>query len=41
MGGQGEQWLLVRNARGEELVALLGEELRTRSPAAPASAPAR
>ncbi|WP_431269948.1 Coenzyme F420 hydrogenase/dehydrogenase, beta subunit C-terminal domain [Dankookia sp. P2] len=29
MGGQGEQWLLVRNARGEELVGLLGEELRT------------
>jgi coenzyme F420 hydrogenase subunit beta len=27
MGGQGEQWLLVRNQRGEELVALLGEEL--------------
>jgi coenzyme F420 hydrogenase subunit beta len=32
MGGQGEQWLLVRNARGEELVALLGEELRTATP---------
>jgi coenzyme F420 hydrogenase subunit beta len=29
MGGQGEQWLLVRNERGEELVALLGDELRT------------
>ena len=32
MGGQGEQWLLVRNARGEELVALLGDELRTAAP---------
>jgi coenzyme F420 hydrogenase subunit beta len=32
MGGQGEQWLLVRNARGEELVALLGEELRSAAP---------
>jgi len=29
MGGRGEQWLIVRNARGEELVALLGDELRT------------
>ncbi|MDP3899379.1 MAG: Coenzyme F420 hydrogenase/dehydrogenase, beta subunit C-terminal domain [Mesorhizobium sp.] len=27
MGGQGEQWLLLRNARGEELAALLGDEL--------------
>jgi coenzyme F420 hydrogenase subunit beta len=32
MGGQGEQWLLVRNERGEELVALLGDELRTSTP---------
>ena len=32
MGGQGEQWLLVRNARGEELLALLGEELRSAAP---------
>jgi coenzyme F420 hydrogenase subunit beta len=32
MGGQGEQWLLVRNTRGEELVALLGEELRSAAP---------
>ncbi|RYI98770.1 MAG: coenzyme F420 hydrogenase, partial [Acetobacteraceae bacterium] len=32
MAGQGEQWLLVRNARGEELVALLGDELRTAAP---------
>ncbi len=29
MGGSGQQWLIVRNARGEELVALLGEELQT------------
>ncbi len=29
MAGQGEQWLLVRNDRGEELVALLGDELQT------------
>jgi len=29
MAGQGEQWLLVRNARGEELVRLLGDELVT------------
>jgi coenzyme F420 hydrogenase subunit beta len=29
MGGRGEQWLIVRNARGEELLALLGDELRT------------
>lgn len=32
MGGQGEQWLLVRNDRGEELVTLLGAELRTSPP---------
>jgi len=32
MGGQGEQWLLVRNARGEELVALLGDEVRLSEP---------
>jgi coenzyme F420 hydrogenase subunit beta len=32
MGGQGEQWLLVRNERGEELVRLLGDELRTATP---------
>jgi coenzyme F420 hydrogenase subunit beta len=32
MAGQGEQWLLVRNARGEELVGLLGEELRLAAP---------
>jgi coenzyme F420 hydrogenase subunit beta len=33
MGGEGEQWLLVRNARGEELLNLLGDEVRTRAPA--------
>ena len=32
MAGQGEQWLLVRNERGEELVALLGDELRSSAP---------
>jgi len=32
MGGEGEQWLLVRNERGEELLALLGDELSTRAP---------
>jgi coenzyme F420 hydrogenase subunit beta len=32
MGGEGEQWLLVRNERGEELVALLGEELNVAAP---------
>ena len=32
MGGEGEQWLLVRNARGEELVATLGAELRSAAP---------
>ncbi len=33
MGGTGEQWLLVRNDRGAELVALLGDELKTEAPA--------
>ena len=32
MGGQGEQWLLVRNERGEELVTLLGDEVRLSEP---------
>ncbi len=32
MGGQGEQWLLVRNDRGEELLALLGDEVVTSTP---------
>jgi coenzyme F420 hydrogenase subunit beta len=31
MGGRGEQWLIVRNQRGEELVDLLGDALRTRA----------
>jgi len=29
MGGEGEQWLLTRNARGEELIGLLGDALIT------------
>jgi len=32
MGGQGEQWLLVRNERGEELLNLLGDEVRLSEP---------
>jgi coenzyme F420 hydrogenase subunit beta len=32
MGGEGEQWLIVRNQRGEELLGLLGDEVRTRAP---------
>jgi coenzyme F420 hydrogenase subunit beta len=32
MGGEGEQWLLIRNERGEELVSLLGEELVAEAP---------
>lgn len=32
MGGQGEQWLLVRNERGEELLSLLGNEIRVSAP---------
>lgn len=32
MGGQGEQWLLVRNTRGAELLNLLGNEIRTEAP---------
>jgi coenzyme F420 hydrogenase subunit beta len=32
MGGEGEQWLLVRNARGEELLDLLGDEVRLAVP---------
>lgn len=28
MGGQGEQWLIVRNERGEELIGLLDDEIR-------------
>lgn len=32
MGGEGEQWLLVRNERGEELINLLGDQLTTAEP---------
>ena len=32
MGGQGEQWLLVRNERGEELLGLLGSEVMLSQP---------
>ena len=32
MGGQGEQWLLVRNDRGEELLAALGDKVRLAAP---------
>jgi coenzyme F420 hydrogenase subunit beta len=32
MGGEGEQWLLVRNERGEALLDLLGAEVRVRAP---------
>ena len=32
MGGEGEQWLLVRNERGEELLGLLGDEVRVAAP---------
>jgi len=32
MGGEGEQWLIVRNERGEELLSLLGDELHATPP---------
>jgi len=32
MGGQGEQWLLVRNQRGEDLLKLLGNDVVTSAP---------
>jgi coenzyme F420 hydrogenase subunit beta len=32
MGGEGEQWLLVRNERGEELLSLLGDEVKLTAP---------
>ena len=32
MGGQGEQWLLIRNARGAALLGLLGDEVRLAPP---------
>ncbi len=33
MGGTGEQWLIVRNTRGQELLALLEDEVRLSAPA--------
>jgi coenzyme F420 hydrogenase subunit beta len=33
MGGSGQQWLLVRNARGRELLDLLGDEVALSAPA--------
>ena len=41
MGGEGEQWLLVRNVRSAELLALLGDEVATAHRAAPSGAMAR
>jgi len=32
MGGQGEQWLIVRNDRGAELLGLLGDQVRLSEP---------
>ncbi|MBI5128753.1 MAG: Coenzyme F420 hydrogenase/dehydrogenase, beta subunit C-terminal domain [Rhodopseudomonas palustris] len=32
MAGRGEQWLLVRNERGEELLKLLGDEVKLNEP---------
>ena len=32
MGGEGDQWLIVRNDRGRDLVELLGEEVRLSPP---------
>jgi coenzyme F420 hydrogenase subunit beta len=32
MGGAGEQWLIVRNRRGRELLDLLGDEVRVSAP---------
>jgi coenzyme F420 hydrogenase subunit beta len=32
MGGEGRQWLIVRNARGEELLDLLGDEVTLTAP---------
>ena len=37
MGGSGEQWLLVRNQRGEELLGLLDGEVKTSQPASAGS----
>ena len=32
MGGEGEQWLIVRNARGERMLGLLGDEVVLAAP---------
>ncbi len=32
MGGQGQQWLLVRNAQGQAMLDLLGDEVHLRAP---------
>ncbi len=32
MGGSGEQWLIVRNERGQALLDLLGNEVRLSTP---------
>jgi len=32
MGGEGEQWLLIRNERGEELLATLGDDVALSTP---------
>jgi coenzyme F420 hydrogenase subunit beta len=32
MAGQGEQWVIVRNQRGEDMLALLGDEVRLSEP---------
>ncbi len=32
MGGEGEQWLLVRNARGQQMLDLLGDEAKLSAP---------
>ena len=32
MGGEGQQWLIVRNTRGEALLALLGDEVEVGTP---------
>ena len=32
MAGEGEQWLVIRNQRGQELLDLLGSEIRTAEP---------
>ena len=32
MGGEGQQWLIVRNERGEELLSLLGDEVVVEQP---------